>query len=414
MSTTLPLFDDETHDALNMLFTDTQLEGMLQSGAMEVRGWPSPNAPDAPDSGPEPTVELRIADEPIVVRRSELENYANCPLAARMAGSVSKLAEAGEQCHQIIAGALRKYVSTQGHIKVNEMAEYMTHESWQARGDVNQEAIDGLRPSVWSICRYIGDLHWSNVLAFDGGEDLTASYTYEDGEGSSFTTQCSCSGQFDADIDVMDPITEEFASIRLTAEFDLLHSVKYPNRLQLVDWKSGHLKWTDSMVESSFQFQFYAWLVLANFPTMDAVDAIIFNTRHNTRTAGVRFLRSDMHRIRGRIEEACRTFLLNRLIPLDHVEARPSREGCQFCDVADRCTVCDWDIHDVAENPARALSKFIVLQQASKVIETNMKAHCKKTGEDIVSGNDRYGFKKPRSRIVPGTYSASASIEDEE
>jgi len=382
MSTTLPLFDE----------------------------------PETPES--ESTTELRIADEPIVVRRSELENYANCPLAARMAGSVSKLAEAGEQCHQIIAGAIRKFVTTKGHMKAPDLADFMIRGSWEARGDVNQETVDAMRPGAWSIARYISELHWSNILAFDGGEfgedgkKLTASYTYEDEEGCAFTEEITCSGQFDADIDVLHPITDELQAMRLTAEFDLLHSVRYPNRLQLVDWKTGHAKWTDAMVESSFQFQFYAYLVLASFPTMDAVDVIIFNVRHNTRTAGVRFLRSDMDRIRGRIEEACRTYLMNYLIPLEQVETRPSREGCQFCDQAARCTVCDWDIHDTAADPPRALRHLIVLEQAVKCRKTGLNAECKKSGDDIQSGNDKYGMKKPRSRIVPGFYSASASIED--
>ncbi|CAB4191589.1 PD-(D/E)XK nuclease superfamily [uncultured Caudovirales phage] len=377
MSTTLPLFDE-------------------------------PETPETTES----TTELRIADEPIVVRRSDLENYANCPLAARMAGSVGKLAEAGEQCHQIIAGAIRKFVTTKGNMKSNDLADFMVRGSWESRGDVNQETVDAMRPGAWSVARYIADLHWSNILAFDGGEDLTASYTYEDEEGSAFTADVSCSGQFDADIDVLHPITDELQAMRLTAEFDLLHSVRYPNRLQLVDWKTGHAKWTDAMVESSFQFQFYSYLTLASFPTMDAVDVIIFNVRHNTRTAGVRFLRSDMDRIRGRIEEACRTYLMNYLIPLDQVEARPSREGCQFCDQAARCTVCDWDIRDTAQDPPRALQRAIVLEQALKCLKTGMNAECKKSGDDIQSGNDKYGMKKPRSRIVPGFYSASASIED--
>lgn len=372
-----------------------------------------PETPETTES--ESTTELRIADEPIVVRRSELENYANCPLAARMAGSVSKLAEAGEQCHQIIAGAIRKFVTTKGNMKSNDLADFMIRGSWEARGDVNQETVDAMRPGAWSIARYISELHWSNILAFDGGEDLTATYTYEDEEGSAFTADVSCSGQFDADIDVLNPITDELQAMRLTAEFDLLHSVRYPNRLQLVDWKTGHAKWTDAMVESSFQFQFYAYLVLASFPTMDAVDVIIFNVRNNTRTAGVRFLRSDMDRIRGRIEEACRTYLMNYQIPLEQVETRPSREGCQFCDVAARCTVCDKDISDIAANPGAAVDVLIATEQKGKAIESTLKPIIKKSGEDIVAPSGaRYGFNKPKTRAIASTYTVTVTTEGDE
>lgn len=406
---------------------------------------------------------IKLADQPIVVDRSTLENYIECPLSARLRESAVKsaglIATTGNEVHSAISGAIQRYVeaftfneSPQNLIDVRNDIERGT---WYSRPDVQPDVIKATRYSLHAIAKRLLVVQPEAILAFDGGDELTipelvttaivdadislgeptvtvstahdisignhafgfgiapgAKVIEIDGNVVTLTRDStvdrrgrvefkrmrkrSLSGQLDADFAYGNQ------TIRVTAEVDFLHSTASPGLLRLIDWKSGHLHFTESTVEDSFQFQTYCYLVFETFQDVDAIDVEICNTRAATWTKPVRFFRSDMERLAGRIKQAIDGYMGNRAVDLLNVEARPSREACRLCSAAALCHVVDSDIKYIKENPEEAVDRLYTLQRQSEEIEKTLKGVMRDRRlqgdfRDIESpSGNRFGYKKPK------------------
>lgn len=433
-------------------------------------------------------VSIKIADQPIIADRSTLEPYLGCPLSGRLSEnlvkSVDLIAATGNEVHRAISSTLVTYIDSctapDGHdLKSRELRDHIETESWASRADIQPDAVKATKYAMYTIAEIIGGITAESILAFDGGDDcyvhdkkilatcaaaispnspitiiedtsdlakgnLIEGFGFISGtrilaiDGMSVTlsapTNCdrdrtvrveiskrvmrNLSGQLELDI----PYGRQI--VRLTAEMDLLHSTKTPGLLRLYDWKSGHATHTESTVEDSFQFQVYALLVLETYQDIDAVDVIIVNTRKNDQRMPVRFKREHLGRIKSRVMRAINDYMANRNIPIDKVEARPSREACRLCSAAALCTVCDEDIRDIKANPEKYVDRLYALQRTSDEISKTLKSVCNakmlsgnfKDCEIVTANGNSFGPYKPKreAKAKMVLYGNGKSPEDEE
>lgn len=420
----------------------------------------APMPVESPEEMP-PTI--KIAEQPIIVDRSTLEPYLECPLSARLTESlvtsVDSIATVGNEVHNAISTAIVSYVESYlqpgDTIGPRELKDIIETRTWESRADVQPDAVKSTRFSLYSLAGIIGNVSPQSILAFDGGDELyipdrehiadaTVSFNENEFEavvGSANadlkpglfisgygipdgtrivkvddetitlsnpvivsrskarvefhkTTMRCLSGQLDYDFQFGRSI------VRLTAEMDFLHSTKTPGLLRLYDWKSGWKSWTEQRVEDSFQFQVYAFLVLETYSDIDAVDVLIHDTRKNHTTMPCRFERSDVGRIRLRILSAIGDLLKNRNVPLENVEARPSREACRLCSAAALCTICDEDIREIAKDPVAAVDKLYAMKRSIEEREKTLKAICL-TKDIITPSGNCFGYGRVKRSVKP-------------
>ena len=446
----------------------------------------------------EPPATIKIAEEPIIADRSTLEPYLACPLGARLkadlVSSTGLIAITGSESHAAISSAIREYVESESGMAPRDLRNIIESGTWAARADVQPDVIASTKFALYSLAETISSVSVSSILAFDGGNDIwvpdielvaTANATLTDDDTtivldlatfdggdlkpgflavaygipngttivsadpelgtvvlsrpamSSRTIRVafskhisrSLSGQLDMDI----PYGRQV--VRLTAEMDFLHSTKTPGLLMLHDWKSGHKKFSEKTVETSFQFQVYSLLVLETYPEIEAVDVIIHNTRMNSQTMACRFKRSDVDRIKARVLTAIHDFMANRGRPLGDVEARPSREACRLCSAASMCSLadlpapsrgqkrvlCDEDIRRIKADPKAAVDRVYALKRAQEettAVLDQILIHQFITGKgsEIRSDNgNTYGYppKKRATKPKPALYGSSTDDEEE-
>lgn len=317
------------------------------------------------------TPELEILD------RSTLERWSICPFqaAAIEAGRVTdgSLATVSGQCvHDAISMATRAWLESEGHVfSTRDAVELLTQELEAAlrdsRPDVQPDVLAGCRASIWSWSRFMAAIHPGNVLGFDGGEEL--------GRG----------GQLAIDFPEL--------GVRATSEVDLLHTTEAPAVLSEVDYKSGHKYHTERDVANAFQFQFHADLVFEAYPDVQALDLTVWDTRSNHRTFAVRFERKRQPEYRARVRKAIETRAMLRHNP----PCWPAVEKCELCQCAVFCPAAGEDIKDVKADPVTALRQLIAVEAKADALRKQLTNYIDSTGEEIVSGADRFG-RAPSSR----------------
>jgi len=373
-------------------------------------------------------------ERPVIVDRSTIEPYIDCPLGARLkqdlVKSVGIIAASGNESHKAISSSINDYIQAMISpdtipFGVRELRERMSIYLDASRADVQPDVIDSMKYSLYKIADYIaggdGVPHHTNILAFDGGEDIFVKQAKKDELGNVATSEegypimeSRClSGQLDLKFD------ECYGrrSVIATCEVDLLHSTHTPGLLRLVDWKTGYANHTEASIATDFQLGcFYPLLVLKTYPDAIAVDVVVCNTRKARWTMPVRFFQSDVDRMERRVKTAIQAYMLNRNKPLEQVAATPSREACRLCDAAALCSVCDEDIREIKKDPVAATDKLYTLTRAIEEIEATLKTCCK--GGDIVtpSGN-AFGYCKAKRETKPKPVfyqDKSASSDDED
>jgi len=333
-----------------------------------------------------------IIEDITTLDRSTLETWATCPLHARLKetsgiNSVSNIAESGELIHKAIGTALKIYLEEHGALSPSDLAFEVNEALKASRPDRQPEAIEGMRASSYSWSRFICEQPGNAILRFDGGE----------GEQS---------GQLAHDI------TKDH---RITSEVDLLLATDSPEMLPEVDYKTGHKQWTATDVKNSFQFQFHAVLIFHNYPEVNTLNVIIWNTRFNKRSCRCEFKRSSLPECEARILSAIRVYEEN--FHQSEPVAWPTREKCSMCDVAACCKKVDADIRDVSENPKGYLSETIRLDEIVSQRKRLMASHVDTTGQDITTPEgDAFGTCKPKTSRKPtkSFYTIEQNEEDAE
>lgn len=333
-----------------------------------------------------------IDDDFAVLDRSTLDGYATCPAQARLSdmyrNAMPAIAEAGEEIHQAISRVITTYIESQGVLSPNDLRNEIGIELWQSRTDLQPSVIEGFKYSIWKFSDFLTGLHFSNILRFDGGEGVL-------------------SGQLSYDF--------ESLKVRVTSEIDLLHATESSSLLSEIDWKTGRKMFTEQDVRDSFQFQLHAFLVLMNYPDVEAVKISAWNTRFNLISWAVEFRRKDLEQIRVRIQMAIQNWALNKSKPIESVPAWPVQEKCRICDYALHCPAADADIKDVQTNPQGWVKRMIAVKKRLKYMEDLAKSYVKVNGDIRTTDGDIYGFDKPKStKRIASFYRPPKDEDDEE
>lgn len=329
--------------------------------------------------------------------RSTLERYATCPMQARLCETVVKSvgpeAVAGTEIHGIISELISDYVACGADMPRDEIMERLWRGIRASRPDVQPDVIDGFRRAIWPMAAmFVGDRENPGVMP-------SAIMRYDGGDGDR-------SGQISADISSVNAVA--------TCEVDLLLATKVPQVVKLRDWKTGHKFWTADAVADSFQFQFYSWVILENYPDAQEVLVSIFNTRANVWTWEIPFTRERIESYRARVEHAAGLWQRWHTWSPENVEAWPMRGKCEKCPALAACRYADRDIAELT-TPEKLLTRLQFLGQQSKAITKLLSDRVAATGEDIVAGDVAFGFNKPASVRKPkaALYAVAGESNDE-
>lgn len=370
-------------------------------------------------------------EEAVIVDRSTLEQYASCPLGARLkeekCRSTGVIAVSGTVSHDAISETIKHYVESflhpesgegSGALPARAIRERLEQHIFSGRPDVQPDVIAAMKYFTWKFSEYIAAISPLDIIAFDGGQDVFTHIPSRDELGEvirrdddSIVTEPRCmSGQLDMEFNYGRRI------VRVTCEVDLLHETRTKGLVKLVDWKTGFSEYTESVIENDFQLGcVYPLLVLDSCPDAAAVDVVVANTRSSQWTMPVRFYRSDMPSMMARVSSAVNLFMQNRKLPIESVAAHPSREACRLCSAAAFCRVCDEDIKSIKADPVKACDRLYALHRAIEEIEDTLKTCCK-GGDIITPGGNCYGFNKPKRKTKPkaALYQTKATSDSEE
>ena len=301
--------------------------------------------------------------------------------------SMPAIVEVGNEIHRAISIVITTYIESQGVLSPNDLRNEIGIELWQSRTDLQPSVIEGFKYSIWKFSDFLTGTHFTNILRFDGGEGVL-------------------SGQLSYDF--------ESLKVRVTSEIDLLHATESPSLLAEIDWKTGRKKFSEQDVRDSFQFQTHAFLVLMNYPEVEAVKISAWNTRYNLISWAVEFRRTDLEQIRVRIQMAIQNWALNKSKPIESVPAWPVREKCRICDYAIHCPAADADIKEVHYDPKEWVKRMIVVKKRLKDMEDLAKSYVKVNGDIRTDEGDIYGFEKPKSTKRVASYYRPKDDEDDE
>lgn len=318
-----------------------------------------------------------IVDDAVVVDRSTLEAYADCPRAAAFVAErgepTSREMASGQSVHDAISAMLQAYVRAGGDMSPTEIAHELTCALRNVRPDLQPDALTAVPDWMrWSIGRMLAERHAGDILRFDGG----------DGD------QC---GQLARDITLGREV------VRVTSELDLLMTTRCPDVLAEHDWKTGWMPWTAASVLESFQFRLHWWIVSEVYPDAQHLDVTIWATRHGKVTDRVRFSRRDLPDIEAQVLSAAGDWSRARGAIAASCEARPFESKCSLCAFAVDCVDAEIPSGD-PQTPEQRLSRLVQLNAAAALLEKQLWKDRDARGADIVAGGTAFGWDKPKGK----------------
>lgn len=355
-----------------------------------------------------PTMDMVDAD---IVDRSMWERYTKCAglAVALEAGAIkdeSLPAASGTAVHTFVAEGVAEYVAS-GISPI----EYWRQELGRFRPDVAEDAIRGIRVSLWSIAAYLTDNNPADVLAFDSG-----------------------TGKHDPQMGVeLIPGSENRRPIWATTHVDLLLSGLAATERVVIDWKTGNAVHSTVDVRDAFQFQLQAYLVMKTWQDVDTVRVAVWNTRKNILTPFVTFTADMLRDMEVRLIETARvrdvaikavaetlwtswdgTFggkiqnvgtALIEALPDVAALARswgdpifwPSPGKCEGCPLAAYCPDATIDAGDLAADPVRYVEQTVALQAAlAKRLDTLRKAVDEQGADFHLPDGRSFGLDAPK------------------
>jgi hypothetical protein len=317
-------------------------------------------------------------DIKIVVDRSDLETCASCPMQMRLKRDtknvVGHIAHVGEACHVAISQTIQHYIDSvdSGEIlRAGDIAERIDLNLRHARPDVQVDAIEACKPSVWAIARTLHETDPDNILRFDGGQGKRCGQlSWESSDG-----------------------------IVVTTEFDLLRATESIQVLREDDWKGGWKQHGIGDVAKSFQFNLHAVLAFENYPDVQRLDVHVWDLRRSGyEPPSVQFYRRKLDQYRALIETAAHIYIDNDQKPLADVPCWASTEKCRICDVAARCPAVD---RPLPEDDGELLRKLIAIDAHRDAVESELQARVTRRGGKPIVTDDgdsfgKYGTEKPR------------------
>lgn len=324
--------------------------------------------------------------EPVILDRSTLDRWADCPHQAALMehhkiGVSNEDTEAGQQCHDAIAQQIEAVTLAEDHIvRPGEFADNLIQAGKACpRVDVQPRVARVLQTSAWTVARIVCERSASDILRFDGGKGFY-------------------SGQLAFDVY---PRTEDRGARRVTGEVDLLLATPSREELDLYDWKSGYKRWTATDVSQSFQFQTYALLVFENYPEVLRVNVRVVMLADNDVTPVYTFERKYIDQYRQRVRAAVDLYDLHHGSDPADVPAWPTPSSCSICDAVRHCRVASDQSVDVASDPVESIQRLIALEAATERIRKYLTAKVREGGKDIIAtiGGEQvaYGTNKPKA-----------------
>lgn len=322
-----------------------------------------------------------LEDDVQIVDRSTLEPYAVCPRQGWfLANGVKKSGECldvGTEVHAIVSAAVAE--RQENGAQPRELRDTMVSNSFDSRPDVQPRVSQVIRSCNWPVSMLLcfkpsnNERHPDDILKYDGGKDARA-------------------GQIAHDLEL------DGTTYRLTCELDLLLATDSPEELDYYDWKSGWTHWTATDVKNSFQFQFYVFLIFANFPSVQRVRVRVFMCGEGSSTGVVEFEKKDMYASGRRIETALKLrAVAMSMTDASKVDAWPESDRCAICPAAIQCAAASKDDVDIAVDPAAYLNRYVILSTAEAAMKANLTKWVRKTGADLESGVNAFGVNKPRA-----------------
>lgn len=328
------------------------------------------------------------------VDRSELDQFANCPFAAKARAdgrckTVGLAAEAGEAIHHCNGKITQRYVQGEWQFSEtkwqerDEIRQALEAELRSVRPDLQPEALAGMMPSAWAWSKFLSGINPGNVLAFDGGDE------------------CGRSSQFAYDMPDL--------STRATSELDLVYANPQTTDLvEFCDYKTGHATHEVYDVAKSFQFQMHALLLLKRFPEVKAARLRVWDTRANHVTYTVTFPRERLADYEWRVRAATETRRKWRNDP--NPPTWPTIEKCSVCPAACICPVAEYPMN---ASPEAVLGDLIAVEARASELKKHLTNHINSTKRDVQFGSTFYGkFQKPDSEKKVGIYYRSEHDND--
>lgn len=311
-----------------------------------------------------------------VLDRSTLEVWATCPMQGRLIAdgigrSVGRAAIIGQELHDAIAKTVRSYVYSSGLLRRSELVDELAMNLRESRPDVQPEVIKAFRSSLWAWASFLEEIHFQNILRHDGGDGAR-------------------SGQLSHDYEPL--------GVRITSEVDLLYATAAKEVVAEVDYKTGQKYWTADAWQNSFQGAFHAVLIFSNYPDVQCVRASVWNTRTNRLTYPTEFTRERLREYDTRVQMAVTAWGRNSRLPMEQVEAFPSRDACSICNAAAACKVAD---RDIATEPTEQLRQLIAVEARAAELKRLLGARVDETKEDVIFNGVAYGFDKPKANRKP-------------
>jgi len=309
----------------------------------------------------------------VVLDRSTVERAATCPWQAHAIDSgkvkaVGVLAESGEEVHKAFGEVLHSWIDSRGAMSPTDLRQDVDQAVRFARPDLQPEAIRAIQGAVWSWSQMVYAIHPSNILAFDGGEDIGRS------------------GQLAIDIPDM--------GVRYTSELDLLYQGDCPDVLEEVDYKTGWKDWAPEDIRDSFQFQSHAVLALEKYPDRKALRVRVFETRSRRLTYGVIFPRERMHDWKMRIRSGIDAW---RVSQQENPPTWPTVEKCSICPAAALCPVSDLPMRQLADDPAQFVRDLVAVEARAEAMRKLAAGWVDEHKQDIQAGDVFFGRNKPKS-----------------
>jgi len=340
---------------------------------------------------------------PIILGRSELERWANCPHAAwmldhRQVSNESKLAAEGNECHDAIAAAVK--ARHEDAATIGRLREIVEETAAKSRPDIQPGVIDACR-RVYLILEHLCHKPYDTERA---PEDILR---YDGGDGQH-------SGQIAFDLL---PAAEDGSRgpIRLTCELDLLLATPSAEEVEIDDWKSGYRHWTATDVFESFQFQFYALAVFRKYPGVNRVKVRVFMPRKGASTSYVEFRRDQSYVIHARLLSAVELYLKHKgATDASDVPALPLPEKCSICPAAIYCKLAHKPECDFKKDPAAYLAEYVATQEKADRMADVMAVAVRRDGSDIVGSGFAFGVDKPPSKKAKPCTLYSIKTEGEE
>lgn len=315
-----------------------------------------------------------ISDALEVVDRSTLERFAECnrqgAFSLQHATPSTLEAESGNAVHEAISLATRHYIDADGEMSAPDLADVAKSYIFAARPDIQPDAVSAFMPAVWSVARMITGMSADNILRHDGGEGRQ-------------------SGQLAWDLDDL--------GLRITSELDLLHAGPSPEVLHEIDYKTGWRRHDIDDIESAFQFQLHAWLVLLHYPDVQALRVRVWDTRRNLLTHSVEFSRQQLPQYAARVYSVARLFARTKALPPEHVPAWPDESRCSWCPYVIQCDAATSDVREFASNPVAAVHKMAAMQRALDKMTEIAGVYVEQHGDIVTGEGDAFGTGKPVS-----------------